>query len=115
MAEPVIIDGVAYVPVAGLLVPATLVPRIVAAMRGLYPSVTEGITDDDAAVRAVLKHWVTTTLSTFETAAVAISTADQIEALKAQAEEEARLAREKAEADAGTITEPAPAPTEPSI
>lgn len=115
MADPVIIDGVAYVPVAGLLVPDVLVPRIVAAMRGTYPTITAGL-DDDASVRAVLRHWVTTTLAAYEGAVAGSGVDTAVEATREEYRLKAEQAREKAEADAGTITEAAePAPTDPTV
>jgi hypothetical protein len=103
----------AYVAVAGLRVPAPLVPRILAAMRGTYPTVTEGL-DDDAAVRAVLKHWVTTTLAAWEEGQIITPLSEQlaqIRAAHAQAERQAAEVRARAEAAAATITEADPAST----
>lgn len=101
------------VSVAGLQVPAPLVPRIIAAFRGEYPALTEGL-GDDASVRAVLKHWVTATLAAYESRE-AEAPADG--AVAATREEYRRLAQEafdQAVSDAGTIVEapppPAPAP-----
>ncbi|MDT8915769.1 hypothetical protein [Amycolatopsis sp. PS_44_ISF1] len=100
-------DPTAPVPVAGLLVPAVLVPRIIAAMRGTYPTITADL-DDDAAVRAVLKHWVTTTLMTFEAQQVTAPVVDQLAALQEEARVREAEARQKAEAAAGLITDAAP-------
>jgi hypothetical protein len=51
--------------VAGLRIPMTLIPRIVAAFRDSYPQITEGLSDD-AAVRAVLRDYVSSVLSMYE-------------------------------------------------
>ncbi len=53
------------VAVAGLLIPAPLATRIIAALRAVYPTLTEG-KDDDGAVRAVLIYWITAALETYE-------------------------------------------------
>lgn len=106
---------VPYVQVAGLLVPAPLVPRIVASFRGVYPAITAGITDDDAAVRAVLKYWVTSTLSTYEGSVAGSGVDEAIDAAREEYRLRAEQARAQAEADAGTITEaPTPVPAEPT-
>ncbi len=102
-----------YVPVAGLRVPATLVPRIIASMRGIYPNLTVGL-DDEAAVRAVLRYWVTSTLATYEGQQSDEETLAAIEAIQAQADEKARLAREKAIRDAAAIVDAASATTTPT-
>jgi hypothetical protein len=107
-------DPGAAVPVAGLLVPAVLVPRILAAMRGTYPTVTADL-DDDAAVRAVLKHWVTATLSAFEAQQVAAPVVDQLAALQEEARIREAAARQEAEAAAGLITDAAPSSADVSI
>ena len=54
------------VRVAGLLVPAALAPRIVAALRATYPALAAD-KPDDAVVRAVLHYWITSTLESYET------------------------------------------------
>ncbi|WP_394620959.1 hypothetical protein JNUCC0626_18250 [Lentzea sp. JNUCC 0626] len=103
------------VPVAGLRVPASLVPQIIAAMRHLYPTVTADL-DDDAAVRAVLRHWVTVTLTTFAAQRVSAPVADRVAAIREEARVAELAAREAAEAAAGLITEAAtPAPDDPAL
>ena len=108
------------VSVAGLLVPAPLVPRIVASMRGLYPSVTADL-DDEAAVRATLKYWVTTTLSSWEARQVVGDTQQQMDNLQEQAKNRSAVALQKAMEDAASIVEaveaalpptPDPSPTD---
>lgn len=49
------------VRVAGLLIPAALAPRIIAALRWRYPQLTAD-KDDEAAVRATLIDWITENL-----------------------------------------------------
>ena len=103
-------DNLPPVSVAGLQVPAELVPRIIAALRGVYPTVTEGL-DDDAAVRAVLKYWVTVTLSSWEAQQVTAQATEAIVVAQQDLEtanERSRLAREQAEADAQAIQEAPP-------
>jgi len=99
-----------YVPVAGLRVPATLVPRIIAAFRGIYPTVTDGL-DDEAAVRAVLLHWVSTTLTTYESREVSKPVQAAADDLVAEAEMKGRKARDAAALAASMIVS---APTEPA-
>lgn len=104
-----------HVTVAGLRVPVTLVPRVIASFRGMYPSLTEGL-DDDAAVRAVLKEWVTSNLMVWEglqATGTANETAEnlQLEAIEksTEAQEAARLAADLI-VDGGTsVQAPAPA------
>ena len=98
-------DG--YVPVAGLRVPSAMVPRVIAAVRGVYPTITEGL-PDDAAIRAWLKYLISQTLVQHEgTQAIAeIQTA--VEETRREYEVRAEQAREKAAVDAETIVESAP-------
>lgn len=104
-----------YVPVAGLRVPSVLVPRIVASMRGMYPDLTVGL-EDDPAVRAVLKFWVTSTLASWETRQVADQAVAQVQAVQAEAAEAAQAVREAAQAAAESITEAAdPAVDDPAL
>lgn len=99
------------VAIAGLRVPISLAARLIAALRGIYPNLTEGLGDDDA-VRAVLKFWMTSTLTTHEGAMAEAPLADVLEATRAEYQRLADAAREKARADADTIqADPAPTPT----
>lgn len=93
-----------YVPIAGLLVPTPLVPRIIAAVRGLYPTVTEGL-EDDAAVRAWLKHIVGVTLANFEAMSAQAPVAEAVEVVRADYAERAEQAREQALTAAASIQE----------
>lgn len=85
-------------------VPVQLVPRIVAAMRGTYPTVTDGLDDNDA-VRAVLRWWVKSTLADWESrqaeAPVDAAVADTRQLYR----DKARQARQAAEAAADLITD----------
>lgn len=92
------------VAVAGLLVPAPLVPRIIASLRGTYPQLTADL-DDDAAVRAVLKFWVTSTLASYEAARAEAPVSGAVEATRAEYAERAEAARQKALQDAAQIIE----------
>lgn len=103
-------DG--YVSVAGLRIPAPLAVRIIAAIRSTYPSVVAD-RDDEGAVRAVLIHWITTTLSAYEGQQADLSAEETVARLRAEAAEKAAKAREKAVADAKYIQEtPTPPPAQ---
>lgn len=92
------------VQVAGLLVPAPLVPRIVAAVRGTYPTLADGL-DDDASVRALLKHWIVTLLMAYEGAQAEAPLEGELAALRADYDARAEAARQKAADDAALIIE----------
>lgn len=107
-------DANGNVPVAGLLVPAPLVPRIVSGVRRLYPALAEG-KDDDAAVRAWLKHMVTGLLAQAEVAATLEPLDQALDDTRADYEARAEAARAKATADAALIVEaPPPVVTPPA-
>lgn len=93
-----------HVPVAGLLVPVELVPRIITAIRATYPTLTDG-RDDDAAVRAVLKHWIETTLATYEGAIAEAPVVEAVEQARTEYAARAEAARQKAVDDSAAITE----------
>jgi len=113
MAQPVN-DGIPYVPVAGLRVPATVVPSIIIAFRGTYPTLTEGL-DDEAAVRAVLLHWVTATMTSFAETATLAPAAEIVQTLVEEYEVKGKKAREAAAAAAATIVEAPAAPTDEDL
>lgn len=92
------------VAVAGLLVPAPLVPRIVAALRGTYPTLTAGMTDDQT-VRAVLKFWIGSTLSAYEGQVVLGGVDSAVEETRRGYADKADRARAKALKDADAIRE----------
>lgn len=110
------IDEDGNVNVAGLIIPGPLAVQVIAAMRSIYPSVTDGLADTQA-VQAVLKHWVTTTLQEYAARQVTETAAQQLADLQAQAEAEAARVRAAAEAAAQAIAHapliPEPTPTEP--
>lgn len=108
MTDPAL-DPTALPPVqvAGMLVPAVLVPRIVAAFRATYPQVTEGLADDPA-VRAVLKYWTVTTLASYEAKLAEAPVDDVVQATRQEYAERARVAREQALAAASAIVENPP-------
>lgn len=95
-------DVVPYVSVAGLRVPATLVPRIVAAFRGTYPDVTADH-DEEEAVRQVLKYLVEVIVTTHESKAASTPVMAAADEMVAEAQERGRKAREAALAAVGTI------------
>lgn len=105
-----------YVAVAGMRVPAVLVPRIVAAMRGTYPGVTADL-DDDAAVRAVLRWWVKSTLTNWEARQAEAPVDDALAETRQTYRNLADAARQQAEADASTITDQPPTspPVDPAV
>lgn len=92
------------VSVAGLLVPAELVPRIITALRGTYPGLTADL-DDDAAVRAVLKFWISEMLAGFEATVAKAPVEDAVAETRAQYETAAVEARDKALTDAAAIVD----------
>lgn len=106
--------------VAGLSIPIRLVPRIIAAFRGTYPNITSELEDDEAAVRAVLRDFVGSTLSIYESRRATELVQEEIEEKRASLEGIANAAFKQAKADAATIVdgvdaEPVPidSPTEP--
>lgn len=96
-----------HVPVAGMLVPVQLVPRIVAALRGTYPTITDGLAGD-AAVRAVLRWWVKSTLADWEARAAEAPVDDAVAETRQSFRELARQAREQAQAAADLIIDQPP-------
>ncbi len=80
------------VAVAGLLIPAPLAVKIIASLRANYPTHTAG-TDDDAAVRAVLVYWITSSLETHEADLVRQQAEQAIARLREQTEATAEATR----------------------
>lgn len=108
------LDAEGNVGVAGLKLPPALAVQVVEAMRALYPSVT-GTLNDVQAVRAVLKYWVTVTLSTYAAQKATDTVVEQVVQLQAQAEEASKKARTKAEKAAELIVDPdLPTPAPPA-
>lgn len=96
------------VSVAGLQVPAPLVPRIITALRATYPQLTAEL-DDDASVRAVLKYWVTVTLANHEAAQALAPADDAAQAVLSDYRQKADDAHTKAVQDATAIVDNPPA------
>lgn len=92
----------ANVSLAGLQFPSTLIPRIVAACRGVYPTLTEGKADGPA-VLAVVKHWFTVTLQQWEGSQAFQPAETEVSTIYTQYSEQAEQARIQAEADAAAI------------
>lgn len=90
------------VSLAGLQVPDTLIPRIVAACRGVYPTLTEGKTNTQA-VLAVVKYWFSTTLAQWEGSQAQAPAQGAIDNIHAQYSQQAEQARTKATTDADAI------------
>lgn len=82
--------------VAGMQVPIALVPRIVAALRARYPAVTAEISDDHAAVQAVLAHWVINSVVAYETDQALAPLEDELQRVRDQFTVAAERARANA-------------------
>ncbi len=80
------------VAVAGLLIPAPLAVKIIASLRANYPTLTDG-KDDDAAVRAVLVYWITSSLETYEGNLVRAQNEQAVASLRAQSDAKAEATR----------------------
>lgn len=93
----------ATVRMAGVNVPTTLAPRLLAAIRGLYPDLTAGKTDGDA-LAAWAKWVLTTTLAQWEGRQARAAGEDQLEKVRQQYEDAAKAAAAKAQVDAQGIT-----------
>lgn len=65
-------------------VPAALVPRVVAAMRATYPSLTAGLTDAEAG-RAVIRHLVRSVVAAYEAEQARASAASQVDSAESEA------------------------------
>ena len=102
------------VAVAGLRIPAPLVPRIIAALRDQYASVI-GDRDDEGVVRAVLLWIITSSLETYE-ASQALAGADaEVEQVRKAHTEKAEKARDKARKDAEKVREVPSGAEEPNV
>lgn len=102
------------VAVAGLRVPADLAIRIITALRAVYPSVAAD-RDDEGVVRAVLLHWITTTLAQYEGSKIEALTEAALETVRADQAAKAALARQQAVADAQRIREAPSGAAEPNL
>lgn len=68
-----------YRDVAGLRVPIALVGPIIAALRDAYPAITEPVTDDEQAVRVVLREFIGSVLSSYRVKQVAAAGQAQLD------------------------------------
>lgn len=100
MAEPVI----PVREVAGLEIPEDVAIQVIEAFRAIYPTVTEG-KDDEAAVRATLVWFITSTLETYQTRKIFTAMAAAVDAVEAQHNAAAEQARGKIRQAAGRIKE----------
>ncbi len=109
--------------VAGLDIPLQLIPRIIKALRATYPHVTEGITDDEAAVRAVLKEIISSALSVHESRIASDAVQVKLKETQAQGEKASATAYAKARHEVATYVKdaitpelppPPPEPVEPT-
>jgi hypothetical protein len=88
---------------AGLDMPADLVPRIMAALRGTYPDLTAGLADIPA-VLAVIRYWVQQTLADWEAKQAAGGPlSDLLDQVTAQYVTKTQQGRSKAVTDAADI------------
>lgn len=104
----------ATVKVAGLLIPAALAPRIIAALRWTYPEATQG-RDDEAAVRASLIEWITATLLTYEGFQTDLKRSEAHQKVDATFAEVTKAAKQAAKEAAATITEDPSGAAEPNV
>ncbi len=109
--------------VAGLDIPLHLIPRIIKALRATYPGITDGIADDEAAVRAVLKEIISSALSVHESQMAANAVRDEIKQKQDDAEKSSAAAYAKARHEVATYVKdaitpelppPPPVPEEPT-
>lgn len=102
--------------VAGLSVPLPLVMPLIEAFRSEYATVTEEIEDDEAAVRAVLKHLTAQILITHRTRQVHDAGQAQVDAAIAAAGAAVESAQRQALAAAALITDAIePPPVDPEV
>lgn len=91
--------------VMGLKIPLPLAARMIASIRATYPTVVEGL-DDDAAVQAVVRHWFTSTLVSYESTRANDLAQKAVRKAVEAAQNAANLAAQAALADAESqITE----------
>ena len=100
MAEPV----APVEEVAGLIIPADLAAQIIAAFREMYSTITNG-KDDDAAVRACLVWFITSTLETAANRKASAALDSTILQLRTGADIQAQRRREQIGAAVGRIKE----------
>lgn len=101
-------DPQGYINIAGLKIPAPLAVRIIAAFRGMYPTETQGLSDN-AVVPRVLLVLATNILTTWEGQQALSPVEGVVTDTRKQYQKAADAARAKATTDAATIIE-APVP-----
>lgn len=104
MAEPVTDPTLAVREVAGLEIPEDVAVQVIEAFRSIYPTVTEG-KDDEAAVRATLIWFITSTLETYQTRRIFDGLSAAVKSIEAQHNLAAEQARAKIKLAAGRIKE----------
>lgn len=102
--DTIVVSADGTVAIAGLKIPATLIPRILAAARGLYPDLTAG-KNDDAVVKAIVKFWITAMLSDWEARQALEPVTVEVDAVRDRFHQQSNDARQKAQTDASTIQE----------
>lgn len=90
------------VQIAGADVPGDLAVRIIAAIRGLYPSVVEGKSDVDA-VNAMVVEMLTSALVTWEGRQINVEAEEQIEQIRADAQSRSAQAQKAAKEAAAVL------------
>ena len=104
MTAPTLPPGVDHLDIAGFRVPAELAVRILAAMRGSYPTITDGL-GDDSAFKAVLKHLIVTILVQYEGQIAEAAASEAVKQVQAQFAQKGNDARAKATSDAEAIAD----------
>jgi hypothetical protein len=102
------------VSLAGLRIPASLAPEIIAALRDAYPTITDG-RDDEGVVRGVLLWLIESTLVQYRGRQAEAGAAEAVEAVRAEHADKATKAREQARKDAKTIREVPSGDAEPNM
>lgn len=97
----------ARVNVLGLNMPEAMQGRIIAAARGVYPELTEGLSDARA-IQSLLKFWTTELLATWESRQAAPDDADAARDAIEKATSARRDAAKQARAAAEDIETTAP-------
>jgi hypothetical protein len=93
----------APVVIAGAQVPDTLAPRIIAALRHRYASVVANITDDTAAVKAVVQFWLTESLAEHQVHQATSPLQAQVSQLSTDIQTAQVNARQQAQQDGNNI------------
>lgn len=102
------------VSLAGLRIPAPLVPEIILALRDGYPTITAD-RDDEGVVRGVLLWIIESTLVQYRSRQAEAAAAEAVEVVRKEQATKAEKARAKARDDAKLIREVPSGPAEPNI